>query len=236
MFEKWRMTAAVLVGFMVGCQQPPKTPPPSSLGSSDSSSAKRQANTYRSAHPGSEVGVVNAALPERHIVSIDGLPWARIKSGDVVTLMGSGGKPAVEAVVYDKQGGFTQARYQPLPKGQSDPAAGDMAVWFPASTKMPMSDLIPTTPMGDSLRSESTVPSTPDKRPPTEAMPKETSAPAPAAPSVATPAPVTPAPTEAAAPATAPAPTSAPAATEPATTVTPVATMPASRPAIEFNK
>ena len=66
--------------------------------------------SYRAAHPGSEVGLVNAVLPERRIVSVEGLPGQRIKNGDVLTILGGNGKTPIEAVVYAESSGFVERR------------------------------------------------------------------------------------------------------------------------------
>ena len=220
MFTTRVMTALVLGAVAVGCQQQPKPRPSSSLDASDTRASQQRADSYRGAHPGSEVGVVNAVIPDRHIVSVAGLPLDRIKSGDVVTLLGAGQQP-IQAVVYDQRAGYTQARYQPLPTGTRDPGAGDLAVWYPSNTGASASVM------------------TPDRGMPATSEPGERAATMPMKtieqpggirrnePGAAT-QPAAPAP-----------PTTGSSASEPSATVTPTAppaSAPASKPAVDFNK
>jgi hypothetical protein len=206
MFAARVMATVTLGGLIAGCQQTPKTPPPSSLNTSDTMALSQRAASYRAAHPGSEVGLVNAVLPERRIVSVEGLPVDRIKSGDVLTILGGNGKTPMEAVVYSQSSGYVQVRYEPLPAGQLDPMAGDLAVWYPARAGTPMSEVTPTGAMRMPPTSEPVVmPTTMPVYRSSDGMKQYIPAPA----------------------------TTAPAAPDDST---PPVLAPASRPAIDFNK
>ena len=221
MFATRVMALTVLGGLMIGCQQQRKAASPSMPAANDPLAQTMRAKTYRSAHPGSEVGVVNAALPDRQIISIDGLPASRINIGDGVTILGGNGKTPIGAIVYDQRAGFTQARYETLPRDVVAPMVGDLAVWYPANAGTPLSPVTHTgalrmAPTSAPMVMPETTPSTTETAPKPDVLKKEDAVPA--------------------APATMPA--SMPAAsTEPAATITPAAApMPTSRPVFELNK
>jgi len=91
--------------------------------------------SWRESHPGSLIGHVNAVLPDRHVLSVTGLPLDQIHSGDVVSILLNGtGSSVVSARVYDKSSGYAQLEYAPLQAGQPTPREGDLAIWYAAGT------------------------------------------------------------------------------------------------------
>jgi len=152
--RRTRAAALIVVGgLMAGCQhnrqqqqqqEQSSQPSASTLSPMDQQAAAQLQRTYRNSHPGSEVGVVNAALPDRHIISVTGIPLDRIQIGDVVNVMAGGANGGlVPAVVYSKSSGYVQLRYQPLSAGQTDPAAGNLAVWTPGGAVVPPEAIAP---------------------------------------------------------------------------------------------
>lgn len=210
----WNRAAALVAGGLVGglllgCQPTPVTSPQASAPAmpSDEASRAQVAQSWRATHPGSEVGVVNAVLPARRLVSVAGLPLDQVQSGNVISiLLDRQGGSTIEAVVVSKDRGFAQLAYQSPSAGQRDPQDGDLAVWFPGGPSIPPSSIQPTgePPMTEPATGNVAIP--PATQPANEtAPPMPTKEPAPPA-------------TEPAAPATQPAAASegTGAATEPA--------------------
>jgi len=205
------LVAALIVagGLVAGCHPKQSATPAAStstLSSADQATIAQLQRNYRASHPGTEVGVVNAAIPERHVISVTGIPLDRIRVGDVVTIMSGGESGAVPAVVYAKADGYVQLRYQPLPAGQAPPSSGNLAVWSPGGAAVPPDAIAPPgetraplAPAGETLAPARS----PAPMPPPATMPMTDVAPAtrPAVqqeappPSTVTPAPVRPAPT-----------------------------------------
>lgn len=144
--SRTRVAAVMVVGgMMAACQSKPKAQPAAStVAPMDQQAVAQLQRTYRASHPGSEVGVVNAALPDRHIISVTGIPLNRVHVGDVVNIMSGGGNGGtVPAVVYNKSEGYVQLRYEPQPPGQPDPAVGNLAVWAPGGAAVPPDAVAP---------------------------------------------------------------------------------------------
>lgn len=212
----WKRAAGLIVAgtFMVGCASHHETPHASAaVQPMDPGAVAGLEQSWRESHPGSMIGHVNAVLPDRHVLSVTGLPLDQIHAGDVVSILLNGtGSSVVSARVYDKSSGYAQLEYSPLEAGQPAPREGDLAIWYAAGT--PGSDqsisaaassgAMPTTQPGATTPE---MPPTPAPTTPT-APPPETTAP-----------PATPAPT--------PPPPGNNATTPPATAPTPPATPPA---------
>jgi hypothetical protein len=188
-------------------------------------SAAQLQQSYRDSHPGSEVGVVNAAIPERRIISVGGIPPERVHRGDVMTILGSRQAGAsVPAIVYDTASGYIQLWYGPLPTGQLAPQVGDLAIWYPGGAAVPTEAAQPPQTIA------------PPPRPPATRPPMQEQVPPPP---VNTPFPAQPAPP----PTTMPAETNVPAATLPPSAPSGEMVMPTSRsaspttrPAADLNK
>lgn len=134
----------VLVTVLAGCTPRNSQPAASTLAPMDQQSMSQVGQSYRASHPGSEVGVVNAAIPERRIISVGGIAPERVHRGDLITILESGQRGAnVPAVVYDKASGYIQLWYSPLPTGQAAPKVGDIAVWTPGATAVPLEEMTP---------------------------------------------------------------------------------------------
>jgi hypothetical protein len=209
----WKRAAGVIVAgtLLAGCAQHPKETPKASaiVPPMDESAVAGLEQSWRSAHPGSLVGHVNAVDPGRHVLSVTGLPMEQVHNGDVISILLDGqGNSVVPARVYDHRDGFVQMDYGPLQAGQGDPQQGNLAVWFssgptaadqaaPAGVSTPM----PTTQPGAAAPEMTAPPAAP---PPAAAVPQTT--PLPAAPSAAAPPPADASTPPATAPASTPAP------------------------------
>ena len=192
----WKRAAGVIVAgtCMVGCASHHETPHASAaVQPMDAGAVAGLEQSWRESHPGSLIGHVNAVLPDRHVLSVTGLPLDQIHAGDVVSILLNGtGSSVVSARVYDKSSGYAQLEYSPLEAGQPTPREGDLAVWYAAGT--PGADqsigsgasngAMPTTQPGATAPE---MPPTPAPTTPT-APPPETTAP-PASPQPATPPP-----------------------------------------------
>jgi len=209
----WKRVAGVIVTgmFIAGCAQHTRETPKASSPAQpmDEGAVATLEQSWRAAHPGSLIGHVNAVAPDRHVLSVAGLPLDQIHEGDVVTILPNGQtNNVVSARVFGKDNGFAQLDYGGLQVGQSEPRQGDLAIWYSggltpneeASAASGAAPAIPTTQPGAT---------TPDMAPTTP--PSPTPAPTTPAPAEATPpppappAPTTPAADSAAPPATAPA-------------------------------
>jgi hypothetical protein len=156
--------------------------------------------SWRQAHPGSLIGHVNAVAPDRHILSVTGLPLDQIHEGDIVTILPNGQtNNVISAKVFGKENGFAQLEYT----GGTEPRQGDLAIWYTAavndeaSTAAGTNAALPTTQPGAIVPEMPTpAPTTPTPAPtPTPTAPPETTPPPPTTPAPTTPAPTPPAPT-----------------------------------------
>jgi hypothetical protein len=127
--------AIVIGGLVLGCQgsgSGPKASAPAgaTLSAADEQTAAELQRTYRASHPGRQVGYVNAVDPSRRILSVGGIPPDMVREGSIMSIL-TGGGGTVQAVVYAREAGYIQLRYQPLGPGQTGPATGELAVWNP---------------------------------------------------------------------------------------------------------
>lgn len=125
-------------GLLAGCQSGKQGPQAASAEPMGQQSAAQIEQSWRAANPGSQVGVVNAVLPARRMISVADLPYSDVKKGDVVTvLLDPRGNSTIEAVVVNKNSGYLQLAYRELQPGQRDPRLGDLAVWYPGGQAVP---------------------------------------------------------------------------------------------------
>src|SRR5207302_7060421 len=92
--------------------------------------------SFQTANPNSRVGVVNAALPARHMVSVADLPLNEIQEGDVLSILNEQGRDLVEGEVIKKTDRWVQVRYLDLPPGSRDPRPGDLVAWVPGGPRV----------------------------------------------------------------------------------------------------
>lgn len=132
-----RGAGLVLIAAAIGGCGPSRPPSgaATTLTAREMSDAHRREADWRSDHPGTQVGVVNAAIPQRHILSVADIPLGPVVLGDPVTIVMEG-RRTLEAHVYDKADGYLQLRYDPVAKGEPEPQAGDLAVWQPAAARV----------------------------------------------------------------------------------------------------
>ena len=167
----------------------------------DEAAVSNLEQSWRQAHPGSLIGHVNAIVPDRHILSVAGLPLDQIHEGDIVTILPNGQtNNVISAKVFGKDNGFAQLEYS----GMTEPRQGDLAIWYSAgmsdeaSTAAGTNPAMPTTqPVRHHPRDADPAPTTPTPAP-TPTAPPETTPPPPATPAPTTPttppAPTTPTP------------------------------------------
>ena len=225
----WALLIVAVGGLMAGCaqQQRNATPKASAMGG-EPPSAQTAAQLYqslRASYPGSQVGVVNAVLPARRLISVSGLPLDQVHRGDVVTIMQGPGNNTLEAVVYAK-GKYVQLTYQPLGLGQRDPAVWDAAIWYPNGATVSPAALEPANAPDIGAAAATPPPATQPAVEGTNASAARQTIPPTTQPASAA---------ELAAPTTQPA-GGAAATAAPAVTQTPSSPAPATQPAAEINK
>jgi len=92
---------------------------------------------YKSAHADATVGVVNAVVPDRHIVQIQGISPDRVEIGQAIVIAANGdSRNPIPATVYDKQFGYVQLRYADGSKPRV-PRWGDIAFCYLATPTEP---------------------------------------------------------------------------------------------------
>jgi hypothetical protein len=198
----WKAAAGVIVAgtILAGCApKPADTPKASAAGQPmDEGAVSTLEQSWRASHPGSLIGHVNAVAPDRHILSVTGLPLDQIHEGDIVTILPNGQtNNVISAKVFGKENGFAQLEYS----GGAEPRQGDLAIWYTAaandeaSTAAGTNAALPTTQPGATVpEMPAPAPTTPTPAP-TPTAPPETTPPPPTTPAPTPPAPTTPAPT-----------------------------------------
>src|SRR5579884_550977 len=136
MFSIRSLGVVVAAGLLVGCQQMHGTPSASVNTSSSGQTVQGVRASFQAANPNSRVGVVNAVLPNRHLVSVADLPLNEIQEGDVLSILNEQGRDLVEGEVIKKTDKWVQVRYMDLPSGARDPRPGDLAAWIPGGPKV----------------------------------------------------------------------------------------------------
>ena len=204
----WKAAAGMIVAgtMLAGCAPKAADTPKASAAAQpmDEGAVANLEQSWRQAHPGSLIGHVNGVLPERHVLSVTGLPLDQIHEGDIVTILPNGQtNNVISAKVYSKENGFAQLEYR---GGATEPRQGDLAIWYAAGANDEASTAAGTNAAAPTTQPGVTTPETPTPVP-TVPTPAPTT-PAPTAPPETTPTPpTTPAPTT---PTTPPAPTPAP--------------------------
>jgi hypothetical protein len=231
----------VLGAFVIGCGSGPRPSPSASAPlPANQETVAPLSQAVRAARPGSEAGVVNAAIPERGIISVGGIPPERVHPGDVITIMEEGALQAnVPAVVYATNSGYIQLRYEPLAAGQRPPRVGDIAVWVPGGPAVPLEAVQPGGPGPMPQHAAASQPATVEQTPPPPANVEQNLSPPATQPAITNqnaPPPAT------AIPTTSPAENTLPPTTRPADNAgvpaqaLPPATQPAQSPARDLNK
>jgi hypothetical protein len=140
MFSLRSLGVVVISGLLLGCQQTKSTPSASVGTSTGGQTLQGVRASFQAANPNSRVGVVNAVLPNRHLVSIADLPLNEIQEGDVLSILNEQGRDLVEGEVLKKTDRWVQVRYMDLPAGQRDPRPGDLAAWIPGGARVVTSE------------------------------------------------------------------------------------------------
>lgn len=95
---------------------------------------------FTAAKPYATTGVVNAVIPERHILQVQGIEPQRVALGQVITVVADNDlENPIYATVFDRQQGFLQLRYEE-DRGQSrKPRLGDIAFCYLPKPALPQS-------------------------------------------------------------------------------------------------
>lgn len=131
----WSLSGGMLIG-PGGCTARPPLQPQSQLQSAQIRPATPQTveqrlATFTAARPLATVGVVNAVIPERRILQVQGIEPRSVAIGQVIVVVANDDpQNPIHATVFDRQSGFLQLRYGDDAGRSQVPRTGDIAFCY----------------------------------------------------------------------------------------------------------
>jgi hypothetical protein len=122
-------TVILATALLAGCRSYPKAAPVEvrvEAVSPENASAIRAA--YAEHFPGSQVGVVAAALPTDRLVAVGGVDLAQMAEGQIVTFIDARQNPLTTGKVVRVLPDCFHVLFDPPPGGGREPRVGDMMV------------------------------------------------------------------------------------------------------------